>query len=83
MPFTRAKQTLKQKPDKKGKIVIRIFKRDEKKTDFFPEIGNRREDIIVDEATVGEVFDVIEQTLFDREDEANLMKSEENPIRES
>ena len=64
MAFVKA-NVVKIKPDKPGKIVVRVFLLDETKRDGMqPVIGNRREDFALEDTTVGEVAGVIHQALF-------------------
>lgn len=66
-PFKRADHSAK--PDKQGKIAVRIFLLDEKKQqDCFPVSGNRREDFFIEDATVGEVHALLKKVLFEDEE---------------
>lgn len=56
------KQTAK--PDKRGIVAIRIFLQDPNRGDLYPVYGNRREDILLEDTTVGEVREAIEKALW-------------------
>lgn len=53
------------KPDKKGRVMIKIFLIDEeKKAGVFPVNGNRKEEIVLEGTTVGEVINEMNALMF-------------------
>ena len=60
--FKRAK-VQSTKPDKQGKVVVKIFRPLNDLNLTSPDINNRREDIVLESTTVGEVFEAIEKLL--------------------
>ncbi len=62
-PFKPAKPKA-AKPDKKGNIAVRIFLVNENVAELTPAPGNLREDIFVEDATVGEVAEHLRRLLF-------------------
>jgi hypothetical protein len=45
------------KPDPPGKVAVRIISVDERSADLTHKSGNRREDIVLEGTTVGEVYE--------------------------
>lgn len=66
--FTPAKppKVKPSKPDKPGKVVIRVFLVDETRAGgLFPVSGNLKEDIFLEDTSVGVVVETIKSHLFD------------------
>lgn len=60
----KVKEIESPKPDKKGKVIIRIFLQDEKSGQPFTALaGNRRKDLVVEDSTVGEVCEILHDAL--------------------
>lgn len=60
--FKKAEGVAAHKKDDRGKVVIKIMLQDPRKPDF-PVTGNRKEVIVLEDATVGEVVDAINKAL--------------------
>ena len=65
MPFVKGDTSKVSKPDKKGRVVVRILLQDPTKTSgIFPMPGNMKEDLVVEGSTVGEVLAAVNLALF-------------------
>ena len=76
--FTSAKPPKNKptRPDKQGKVVIRVFLLDESRSGgLFPVSGNLKEDIFLEDTSVGVVVETIKNHLFESE-ESNLSNIE-------
>ncbi len=62
-PFKRA-QAKSAKPDRRGKVAVRVFLVNEAAAELMPVNGNLREDLLVEDATVGEVAEHLRRLLF-------------------
>jgi hypothetical protein len=50
--------------DSKGKVVIKIILQDNSMQPGYPKAGNLKQEIVVDDTTVGEVYAAINMALF-------------------
>ena len=62
--FKRAADAPGNKPDKRGRIVVRVFLQDESASDIRAHVNNLRRDFAVEDATVSEVAAVVDKALF-------------------
>ena len=67
--FERAREPSYCKPDKKGKVYIKIILQDEKLQKGFPVPGSLKKEIFIENSSVGEVYDAINEALFSNEQE--------------
>jgi hypothetical protein len=80
-PFKKAGKIKSAKPDRRGYVAVRvILMRDppngegtdtavqSNSSQFFPMPGNRREDIVLQDTTVGEVYEHLNKVLFGGEE---------------
>lgn len=67
--FKRADAGEKAKPDARGTVVIKVFLRDPKSKAGYALPGNRKEEIVIEDATVGRVYETLETALFGDERE--------------
>jgi hypothetical protein len=52
------------KADRKGRIVVKIYRvSDSGRATNFPDSLNRKEEIVLDDTTVGEIFDIVEHAV--------------------
>lgn len=68
-PFKRKDEAEKQKPDRQGEVVVKIFLRDPKSQVGYALPGNVKREIVIPETTVGKVYAAIETALFGDEKE--------------
>lgn len=52
------------KADARGQVVVKLILQDPKKIAGQPVVGNRREDIVIENTSVGEVAEAINRALF-------------------
>ena len=50
--------------DARGKVVVKVYLQDPKLNKGFPVKGNRKYEVALDDATVGEVEEAIKNALF-------------------
>lgn len=67
--FKRADAAERGKPDARGTVVVKVFLRDPKSLAGYALPGNRKEEIVVEDATVGRVYETLETALFGDERE--------------
>jgi hypothetical protein len=59
-PYERVKSHRK---DGKGQVVVKIFLQDTTLVPGYPVSGNRKEEIAIADATVGEIYEIIDRAL--------------------
>ncbi len=67
--FKRGQPKTSTKPDETGTIVVKIFRRDPKSQAGNAVMNGRKEEIVVEGATVGSVYAKLETALFGDEKE--------------
>ena len=69
MPFERSNKKPSGRPDRKGLVLIKIglvkeVTKSSGERTLESEWNNRKEELVIEEASVGEVFEVVEKALF-------------------
>lgn len=63
-PKFKRSTTKSSKPDARGKVMVKIYLQYTKGSPGIPTPGNRKEEIVLEDATVGDVYAAVTETLF-------------------